>query len=493
MATEASRARKGKRFAGRLAASVLITSSLAGCMVGPDYVRPSVAVPTAYKEMRGWKPARPADDLDRGAWWRVIRDPTLDKLERQVVIGNQNLAQAEAAYRQAKALVGEAKAGLFPTVTGTGDVTRQNNRGIYATTSTAEAAADWELDLWGRIRRDVESQTAAAQAGAADVASAQLSAEATLATLYIQLRYQDSLKRLLADTVVAYQHSLEIVKNQNAAGITSPSDVYAAQTQLENAQAALIGVDRDRATYEHAIAVLMGLPPADVSIARGALPNDNPNIPVSVPSTLLERRPDIAAAERRMQAANAQIGVATAAFFPDISLSGAIGAASASANLFHAAKELWSIAASGAQTLFDGGLRAATVEATRAAYEEAVASYRQTVLTAFQNVEDDLSSTRVLRRQLVAQQAALRDARQSMEVALREYQAGTTAYTTVLNAQTTTLATEQAVLALRQARLLTTVDLVKALGGGWSTKDLPSATALAQAPIHLLPTATSTP
>jgi NodT family efflux transporter outer membrane factor (OMF) lipoprotein len=446
--------------------------ALAGCAVGPDYQRPAAPIPAIYKELKGWKRAAPADAVDRGPWWQVFHDPVLDGLERRLEIGNQTLKAAAAAYAQARALVHETQAGLFPVIGGNGSLQRQRSRGVVATTASVEGTASWNLDLWGRLRRQVESQAAAAQASAADLASARLSAQAQLATLYFELRYQDSLQRLLADTVSAFRRSLQITKNQYAAGIVGQSDVITAQTQLDNAQAELVDAGVNRARFEHAIAVLIGVPPAALSIAPRPMAARLPRTPVGVPSTLLERRPDIAAAERTMQAQNAQIGAAIAAFFPDVNLSAVLGAAGP-LPLFTATNELWTLAASGAQTLFQGGARTAAVAAASAAYQESVANYRQAVLTAFQDVEDQLATVRILGQEAAVRERAARDARQAVQIALNEYQAGTTGYTTVVQAQATALTAQQAALAVEENRYVAAIGLIQALGGGWTTAELP--------------------
>jgi NodT family efflux transporter outer membrane factor (OMF) lipoprotein len=451
------------------AAALLV---LGGCTVGPDYMRPAAPVPATYKELKGWKRAAPADTLDRGAWWDAFHDPVLDRLERRIVISNQTLKAAEAAYAQARALVHQTQAGLFPTIAATTDIERQRSKGLFGTVASVEGTASWDLDLWGRIRRQVESQAASAEASAADVANARLSAQAELATLYFELRYQDSLQRLLSDTVSAFRRSLQITKNQYSAGVAGRSDVITAQTQLESAQAELIDAGVNRAKFEHAIAVLVGVPPAELSLSPGQLATRLPRTPVRVPSTLLERRPDIAAAERTMAAQNALIGAAVAAFFPDISLSAALGAAG-SLPLFTASNALWTLAASGAETLFAGGARTAAVAAATAGYQESVAQYRQTVLTAFQNVEDQLSTLRILAQEAAVRDRAARDARQAVQIALNEYQAGTASYTTVVQAQTTALGSDEAALAVRENRFVAAVALIEALGGGWSTAELP--------------------
>ncbi len=467
-------------------AATLLPLLLAGCMVGPDYRGPAPApVPAAYKELAGWKPATPADMQPKGPWWTVFHDALLDDLERQVVITNQTVKQAEAAYAQARALVAEAQAGLFPTLGVSPSVTRSSESGgAFAvsgvplnkafTQYSVQASAGWDIDVWGRIRRQIEAQQAAAEVSAADLANAALSAQAALATDYFDLRFEDSLTKLLQDTVVAYRRALEITQNEYDAGTASRADVVTADAQLKTAQAQLVGVGVQRAVFEHAIAVLTGRPPAALSIPPAPLPRAVPVVPAGLPSTLLERRPDIAAAERTMAQQNALIGVAVAAFYPDITLSAAFGFAGAPIqNLFTVANRVWSLGALANEPLLEGGLRIATVAAARAGYDAAVASYRQTVLTALQQVEDQLSSLRVLQEQAVAEDAAVAAAARAVEVSLNAYRAGTVNYTQVIIEQTLLLADQQAALAVQQSRLVAAVALIQALGGGWQIAYLP--------------------
>ena len=440
---------------------------LQGCTVGPDYVRPEVATPAAFKEApAGWKLAEPGDGVAHGAWWRVYQDPLLDRLVAQVAVDNQNLKASEAAYREAVAVVREARADLFPTGTVSPSITRARKLELSQTTRALEGSASWDLDLWGKVRRQIESDQAVAAASAADLADLTLSAQAELATDYVNLRYQDALARLLNDTARAYERSLRITRNQYAAGVAARSDVLSAETQLAATQASAIAAGQLRAQYEHAIALLIGRPPSELTIAPAELASAVPAIPALLPSALLERRPDIAAAERTMQQENALIGVATAAYYPTVTLS-ATGGYSGTSPLFSAANLIWSLAASGSQTLIDGGLRSATVDAARAAYEQSVADYRQTVLTAFQEVEDGLSDLRVLGEQATAQAETVRLARQSVAIALNEYQAGVASYTTVVTAQATALANEETALQVQASRLTSSIALIKATGGGW--------------------------
>ena len=465
--------------------AALLPLLLAGCMVGPDYGRPAAPVPVAYRELAGWKPASPADADAKGPWWAVFHDPLLDDLERQVVITNQTVKQAEAAYRQARALVAEAQAGLFPTLGVSPSVTRSSVSGSSFSVSgsqfnkaftqySIQGSAAWDLDVWGRIRRQIEAQQAAAEVSAADLVNAALSAQATLAIDYFDLRTQDSLAQLLQDTVVAYRRALQITENEYQAGTASRADVVTADAQLKTAQAQLVGVGVQRALFEHAIAVLTGRPPAALSIPPAPLARAVPVLPPGLPSTLLERRPDIAAAERTMAQQNALIGVAVAGFYPDITLSAVFGFAGAPIqNLFTVANRVWSLGAAASEPLLEGGLRLAAVAASRAGYDAAVAFYRQTVLTALQQVEDQLSSLRILEQQAAAEDAAVAAASRAVEVTLNAYRAGTVVYTAVITEQTLLLADQQTALAVQQSRLVASVALIQALGGGWQTAFLP--------------------
>ena len=471
----------------RLAA--LLPLLLAGCLVGPDYHRPPDPMPVAYKELAGWKIATPADAAPKGPWWEVFHDPLLDRLERQVVITNQTVRQAEASYRQARALVAEAQAGLFPTLGVNPSVTRNSvsssyqalgtgSRGIATgkaiTQYSIEGSAGWDIDLWGRIRRQVESQQAAAQVSAADLANATLSAQATLAADYFDLRAEDSLTQLLRDTVEAYRHALQITQNEYNAGTASRGDMLTADAQLKSTQAQLVGVGVQRAVFEHAIAVLAGLPPAELTIPPAPLARAVPVMPPGLPSTLLERRPDIAAAERTMAEQNALIGVAVAAFYPTVNLSATFGyAALPYTAVFSAANQVWSLGAAASEPLLEGGQRLATVRAAHAGYDASVAAYRQTVLTALEQVEDELASLRILEQQAAAEDAAVQATAEAVKVSLNEYRAGTVAYTAVITEQTLLLGDQQSALAVQQSRLVASVGLIQALGGGWQAADLP--------------------
>ncbi len=451
--------------------------ALTSCEVGPNYQQPAMTAPPGYKEAPGWTQATPLDGVPRGAWWSIYHDPTLDWLEAQVAVRNATLAADFYAYQQAVDIVKETQGEYFPTIGLTGGATRAGSGSPVSGASTSgsfEGSASWTPDIWGKIRRQVEANQAAAQVSAADLASATLSAQAELATDYVDLRASDSEILLLQQTVAAYQASLRITENQFNAGVAAQSDVITARTALEGAQADLIGAGEARAQYEHAIAVLAGHAPAEITIPPGQLMSFVPRIPPGIPSTLLQRRPDIAGAERAMAEANAEIGVAVGAFFPDLSLS-ALGGYSANpiTGLFSAGSALWSLGATATGTLYEGGTRAAVVQAAGAGYQEAAASYRQTVLTAFQQVEDSLSDLRILAQQAQQEQAAVTDAANAVQIALNEYQAGTQAYTTVVTAQTTLLADQQTALTVQQNRLAASIALIEALGGGWQTSELP--------------------
>jgi len=415
----------------------------------------------------------------------------LDGLERQVDISNQNLKSAEATFRQAEAIVTEARAGFFPTaqINTSAQRSRAPGSGVISNQFRATESASWVPDLWGRVRRTVEGDVASAQASAGDVASVRLAVQGQLAGDYMQLRGADELKRLLEEAAKAYGESLRITENQYNAGIVSASDVAQARTQLATTRAQAIAVGVLRAQLEHAIAVLIGKPPADLTIPPVASLPPLPEIPPELPSTLLERRPDIAAAERRMAAANAEIGVAAAAFFPDITLSAEAGASAMQlAKLLSASSRLWSFGSTLVQTIFDAGARQARLAQTRAAFDATVADYRQTVLTGFQQVEDQLAALRILAEQQAAQDVAVTSAREAERIIFNQYKAGTVAYTNVVVAQTAALAAAETALNLRQSRLVAAVALIQALGGGWDASQLPSRDRIeSDAPLDLNP------
>ncbi|WP_275692066.1 efflux transporter outer membrane subunit [Burkholderia sp. Ax-1724] len=453
----------------------------AGCMVGPDYHRPQVRVPATYAELPGWTQAEPNAGAPKGTWWTAFNDPLIDELEPLVAVSNQTVRADYANYQEALAEVRAAHASLFPTLGATGSATRERASATtlngtatrIANAGSLEGNVSWAPDLWGQVRRTVEENAANAQATEATLANATLSEQVALATAIIELRTSDANIDLLQQTVVAYQHFLDVVTEQDRAGTIAPSDVITARTQLNTAKSDLIALGVARAQYAHAIAVLVGKNPEELSIAHDPGMPVLPSVPVGVPSTLLERRPDIAAAERKMAAQNAAIGVAVSAYYPEISLSGAAGfTQSPLAGLLKVANYVWSLGASASETLFDGGLRSADVDAAKAAYDSAVASYRGTVLTAFQNVEDDLSGLRILAEQADVLEAAVRDANRGAEIAFNEYQAGTVDYTTVATAQATQLSTQQTALNVQESRLLHAASLFGDLGGGWSADQL---------------------
>jgi NodT family efflux transporter outer membrane factor (OMF) lipoprotein len=454
---------------------LFVTALLSACAaVGPDYQRPSAVEPARYKESEGWKPIEPQVAASDAAWWSIYADLKLDELERQVAISNESLKASAAAYRQALAIVDESRAGFAPTVAA--GASGQRSKEISSASGSAfmqnqlslSLDASWAPDVWGRVRRTVESSVASAQASADDLAAARLSSQALLATDYFQLRIDDETRTLLERTVTGYKASLEITRNQDELGTAAGTDVITAETQLEGAQAQLIGVGVQRAQLEHAIGVLIGKTPDQFSIEPVVLARQVPVVPAGLPSTLLERRPDVAAAERGVAAASAQIGVAIAAYYPDITLSASAGfVGSALGGLMKASNAVWSLGPALAETLIDGGLRRAQVAAARAAYDESVATYRQSVLTAFAQVEDDLASLRIQEQQAQMQQRAVTSAREAVTLTTDQYEGGTVAYTAVVTAEVTALADEQNLLTTLGSRLASSVALVTALGGGW--------------------------
>lgn len=481
---------------GTLALASALLALVGGCSVGPKYVRPSVISPDAYKELDGWKVAHPRDGVARGPWWEIFGDPQLDALEARVSISNQNLAVAEAQYRQARALVREARAAYFPTVTlGLGFTrSRQSSTFVFGSgagsstgTSTGGSSStahsdfqlgldfSWELDVWGRIRRTVEANQANAQASAGDLEAARLSFQAELAQDYFQLRTLDAQKRLLEETVAAFEKFLRLTQDRFTNGVASQADVVQAETQLKTTQAQAIDVGVQRAQLEHAIALLMGQAPSTFTLPATPLAVTPPAIPVGVPSELLERRPDIAAAERRVAVANAQIGVAVAAFYPTITLNASSGLESSSlAKWFTAASHFWSVGPGISQTVFDGGLRRAQTDAARAAYDATVATYRQTVLAGFQGVEDNLAALRILETEHAVQDEAVQAARKSVDLTTNQYKAGIVNYLNVITVQTIALTDEITAIQIGGRRMAAAVLLVQALGGGWTAADLPT-------------------
>lgn len=472
----------------RFCSLIALGAALSGCAVGPDYHRPAVPVPAQYKEpLPGWTSAAPADAAPKGDWWTDFHDPLIDQLEPMVAVSNQTVRQDYANYEQALAEVKIATSQLFPTVGLTGGATRSGGPASAAanikatgrsvvTSGSLEATASWTLDIWGQVRRLIEENKALAQADEATLVNATLSEQSLLATTIIELRFADANIDLEQRTVDAFRDALRVTQAQGLSGIAAapPSAVITAQVALETAQANLIGLGVARAQFAHAIAVLVGKNPEDLDIPHSSsLPTLPETLPFSVPSTLLQRRPDIAAAERTMKAQNAAVGVAVAAYYPTISLSGAAGFSQSPLNgLLHAANHVWSIGGSGTETLLDFGERHAEVQAAKAAYEAAVASYRGTVLNAFQDVENDLSGLRILSDESKALDVAVRDAIRGTEIALAEYKAGTVDYTTVALAQETQLGDQQTQLTVQQNRLTDAVSLIGDLGGGWSDSQL---------------------
>lgn len=459
----------------RLPLTCLLSALLAACAVGPDYERPAVAVPETYRELAGWTPARPAQVLDDHAWWDAFGDPLLGQWMAELDISNQTLAQAEAQYRQAQALADGARSGLYPTATGDVAAARSGGGGDSGSGAgersryTASLGVSWVPDLWGRVRRQIESGQARVQASAADLAAVRLSAQAALARNYFAVRVLDRQRAALAQTEAAYQRSLTLTRNQYEVGLVSRADVLLAQTQLESVQVQLRGQDRQRAQLEHAVAVLLGRPPAELRIADdGQLPNLL-SVPRAVPSELLERRPDIASAERRMAAANAAIGVARSAWFPNLTLSASGGfQAGEFAYWLSAPYRVWSLGPALAATLFDGGARRAGVDEAMAAYDAQVAAYRQTVLTGFQEVEDALVQLRVLEDEIGRQRNVVALAEENQRLMQNQYEAGIVSFLEVAVVQTVALNNRRTLLDLIGARLDAGVALIAALGGGWS-------------------------
>jgi len=472
----------------RLVPLVLAAAALTACEVGPNYHQPSVPTTPAYKEIAGWTAAQPSDAADRADWWTVFNDPILNDLEQKVAISNQNLAAAEAAYQQARALVSEQRAALWPSVSATGAATVSKSSGSGSVVGgtvisggsrgavqdyNVQLGGTWEPDIWGKVRREIEGAKASAQASAADLANVRLSAQMTLAADYITLRQLDEQRRFDDDTVKAYEQSLTITRNKYNAGNAALSDVDAAETQLHNARAAAIALGQQRDQAEHAIAILTGQPPAAVSIAPGPWSLQPVAIPPGVPSTLLQRRPDVAEAERQAASASSGIGVATAGYYPNVTLTGTGGSEAQSIGaLFSPQTFFWNAGVSAAETIFNGGLTHAQVQAARAAYDQSVANYRQAVLTAFGQVEDNLSAQRVLAQEQPELQAAVNSADQDLRIVQNQYKAGTVDYTSVVVAETEDYSAHNAELALEANRLTTTVDLIVALGGGWNADEL---------------------
>jgi NodT family efflux transporter outer membrane factor (OMF) lipoprotein len=475
----------------KIATVAMVLAILPACTVGPDYVKPKTDAPPAYKENENWKVAQPKDEANRGAWWEMFNDPQLNALEDQVNVSNQNLAVAEAQFRQARSLVQAARAGYFPTVSGGVSASRSqrsSNVGTGPVSSTGAISdfllsgdVSWELDIWGKVRRSVEGSKANAQASAGDLESTRLSIQAELAQDYFQMRTLDAQKQLLDRTATAYQSFLDLTRNRYASGVASRSDILQAETQLKNTQALAIDTGVQRAQLEHAIALLIGKAPSELTISTEPLSAQPPAVPAGVPSDLLERRPDIAAAERRAAAANAQIGVVQAAYYPTITLSASGGfETSHITNWLTWPSRFWTLGpALLQQTIVDGGLRRAQTDQARAAYDANVATYRQTVLTGFQEVEDNLASLRILEQEDQVQSEAVRAARQSVEVTSNRYKAGIATALDVIVVQAIALNSETTAVNLLGRRMTACVLLIKALGGDWKASELPSGDAVA--------------
>ena len=447
---------------------------LSACAVGPNYHRPTFEAAASYKESADWKPSEPADAMSRGPWWAIFKDDELSTLEAKIALDNQNVLAAAAAVDQARALVDQAKAGFWPSIGAAVGAQKGATANFPSqTTVVASASVNWTIDIWGQIRRTVESDRASAQATDAALAAATLSAQGDLATDYFELRAQDQLQRILDDIVVAEELSLKITESRYKFGVAAKADVVTAQTQLLNSQAQQINARVQRGVLEHAIAVLIGEQPANFSLAPTPMRKDVPTVPADMPSTLLERRPDIAEAERRMAAANAQIGVATAAYFPTLTLSGSDEYEhSTFSNLIGASNRIWAIGPQLAETIFDAGLRRAEVAQARAAYQADIANYRQTVLSGLEQVEDELVTLRVLEKEQVVEDAAVMASLEAEKLTLNQYKAGTVPYSSVITAQTTRLSSEESALTVLSTRLQASVALIEALGGGWTAANL---------------------
>jgi len=473
----------------KLAALLVALILFSGCNRGLRYQRTQVETPPAYKEMEGWKRAQPQDDTLRGKWWEMFNESQLNVLEEKVNVSNQNIASAAAGFLAARALVKEARSQLFPTVTTNPSITVQrtpsssgSGSGAGSKSSTGTFTdytlpfdATWQPDLFGRIRNTVKSAAYGAQASAADLENTRLTVQAEVAADYFQLRGQDALKQLLEATVIAYQESLDLTRALYETGIDSQEAVAQAETQLEGTKAQDDALGIQRAEFEHAIAMLTGQSASTFSIPIEPLKSNPPEIPVGVPSQLLERRPDIAAAERLMAQANAQIGVARAAYFPTVTLSAAAGFESTSfVNWFTWPSRFFSLGPAAAEALFDAGLRRATVMQFRAQYDETVANYRQSVLTGFQQVEDNLASLRILSVEIQHQDAAVQSAEKTLALATDRYQLGIDPYLNVITAQTSLLSNQETAVNLRIQQMTASAGLIEALGGGWNVSQLPS-------------------
>lgn len=473
---------------------VLLFVALGGCTVGPKYVKPTVPAtpnykeepPASFKESDQWQPAHPGDQVSRGNWWEVFGDPELNNLERQIADSNQNLKVAEARFREARAAIRFNRAAQFPTISTAPSASyvkssdfspsfpskiQQSSKGDF------ELPFDlsYELDLWGRVRRSVAAAREEAQATDADYQTAKLSLEAELALDYFELRSADAQKQLLDDTVKAYTDNLQLTTNRFKGGVAPKADVAQAQTQLDTTRVQDTDVTVQRAQFEHAIAILIGKPPAEFSLAAAPLNYQPPSIPIGLPSELLQRRPDIAAAERRVAEANQRIGIARAAYFPTVTLGGIAGfSGSQGSNWFTWPSGFWAVGPALAETLFDGGRRRATSESARANYDASVATYRQTSLTAFQEVEDNVAALRILENEAQQQEQAVASSKDSLHLFTNRYKGGVDTYLQVITAETTELANERNAIDIQRRRLDASVLLIKALGGGWNVSNLPT-------------------
>ncbi len=476
------------RAVAKLPALLAFAALLASCSVGPDYQKPPAETPDSFKELGDWKPAEPKAAASGQPWWSVYDDPVLDQLEKQVDVSNQNLKASEAAYRQAVALVGEARAGYFPSIGLDPAATRARTPGGSSGGASSRAHisnqfslpvdASWVIDIWGQVRRAVESARATAQASAAQLAALRLSEQATLAQDYFQLRVADELRRLLNDTAEAYARTLQITQNRYKVGVAARSDVAQAQAQLDNTRAQAVAIEVPRAQLEHAIAVLIGKPPAEFSLPASSAPYafHVPVAPAGLPSDLLERNPTVAGAERDVAAANAQIGVAVSGYFPSLTLTGSYGFSSSMLDtLLKSSNLAWTIGPQVNWNLFNGGLTTSQVAAARAGYDQTVANYRQAVLTSFQGVEDNLAALKILEQQAVVQDSAVKSAQLAEKLILNQYLAGTVDFTTVVTAQATALADQQTAYGVIQSQLNASVLLIETLGGGWDKAQLPDA------------------
>jgi NodT family efflux transporter outer membrane factor (OMF) lipoprotein len=480
-------------YSRSLLLAVAVAVAVAGCAVGPDYQQPDVAVPASFKQQAGWTQAEPRDALHRGAWWELYGDSTLNQLQQRLETSNQTLAQAEAQYRQAQALARGARASFFPSLTAAFSKTRSGqasggggtvslsdgstvssgSSGGISDSYQASLGVSWELDLWGKLRRQLESDDASAEASQATLAGTKLSQQSELAQNYLQLRVMDAQKRLLDDTVAAYEKALKLAENQYRAGIVTKADVAQARTQVKTTQAQAIDLKYQRAQLQNAIAVLVGEPPSTFNLAETTDIPGLPQIPATVPSQLLQRRPDIASAERDVRSANALIGVNKAAYYPDITLSASGGFRNDSlSQLLTTPNRYWSIGPDFAMTLFDGGLIRSRVEQAEASYDATVAAYRLSVLTGFREVEDYMVQLDVLKEESGVQQEALDSSRESLRLMLNQYKAGTVDFSDVVSVQTTALSSERTVLTLLGSRLTASVQLITAMGGGWQVEEL---------------------